>query len=128
MTKLVFESALVVRNKGCAATSGTTVVEEQTGWVPANPAKSGSVTLVSTDTNLEDNILTWSLGSIGINEYAVLTYQVKSSATYPENTNLRWNMSWDGRNDSDQQVASGIYLVMLRIEGRIFTRKALLLR
>lgn len=37
-------------------------------------------------------------------------------------------VSWDGDNDSGQPVASGIYLVMLRADGRIFTRKALLLR
>jgi len=35
----VFESQLVVHNKGCAATSGTTTVQEyvSTGWTPANP-------------------------------------------------------------------------------------------
>ncbi|RKY29961.1 MAG: hypothetical protein DRP74_07915 [Candidatus Omnitrophota bacterium] len=36
----VFDSILTIHNKGCAATSGATVVKEKlsTGWVPANPS------------------------------------------------------------------------------------------
>ncbi len=35
---------------------------------------------------------------------------------------------WEGRNDSGNQVASGVYLYILEVEGRIETRKMMLLK
>jgi len=37
-------------------------------------------------------------------------------------------VSWDGRNDGGRRVSSGVYLIMLRIGDRAFTRKALLVQ
>jgi subtilisin family serine protease len=37
-------------------------------------------------------------------------------------------ITWDGRGPSGQRLASGVYLLVLRVEGRVFTRKALLLQ
>ncbi|MDI6737663.1 MAG: hypothetical protein QME12_04045, partial [Nanoarchaeota archaeon] len=92
----VFDSILSVHNKGCAATSGATTVKEvlSTGWTPANPSLRGDVTLTSASSDLINNILTWQLGSIGINKYAVLTYQIKSPTAYPSNGELQYNATW----------------------------------
>jgi hypothetical protein len=35
---------------------------------------------------------------------------------------------WDGRSGSGGEVASGVYLLVMRVDGRIYTRKALLIR
>ena len=35
---------------------------------------------------------------------------------------------WDGRNDSGRPVASGVYVYRLKVEGKVLTRKLLLLR
>ncbi|RKY30030.1 MAG: hypothetical protein DRP74_07785, partial [Candidatus Omnitrophota bacterium] len=95
----VFDSALVIHNKGCAATTGTTVVKEllSTGWVPANPSIEGDVTLNSATTDLINNIITWNLGSISVNSYAVLTYQIKAPSSYPTLGTLNYNATWNGR-------------------------------
>jgi hypothetical protein len=37
-------------------------------------------------------------------------------------------VNWDGRSDSGVRVATGVYLIVLNIDGKIHTRKALLLR
>ncbi len=37
-------------------------------------------------------------------------------------------VSWDGRSDSGVKAASGVYLVVLNIDGKVYTRKALLLQ
>lgn len=37
-------------------------------------------------------------------------------------------VSWDGRSDSGLRSASGVYLVVLNIDGKVYTRKALLLQ
>ncbi len=40
----------------------------------------------------------------------------------------RHTVSWDGRSDAGREVATGIYLIMLRAGGRTFTIKALYIR
>ncbi len=40
----------------------------------------------------------------------------------------RHAVRWDGRSDAGREVATGVYLVMLRTAGRTFTRKALYIR
>jgi len=97
---IVFDSRLSVHNRGCGATSGSTVVKEfvSTGWTPANPSSSGEITLNSAETDLINNIITWNLGAIGINEYAVLTYQVKSPINALQTGTLNFNVSWGTRN------------------------------
>ncbi|MFC1499474.1 S8 family serine peptidase [Candidatus Zixiibacteriota bacterium] len=37
-------------------------------------------------------------------------------------------VTWNGRGESGQPLASGIYLVAMKVEGRMFTRKVLLLQ
>jgi subtilisin family serine protease len=37
-------------------------------------------------------------------------------------------VGWDGRGEDGRELASGVYLILLEVEGRVFTRKALLLR
>src|SRR3989304_4325820 len=80
----VFESQLTVHNKGCASV-GSAVVKEtlSTGWTPANPdikenEYGTDVSLTGFSTDLEENVITWNLGEIGIDKYAVLNYQIKS--------------------------------------------------
>jgi hypothetical protein len=101
----VFESALVVHNKGCAATSENTTVKEKlsAGWTPANPDLKGDIQLIDAKTDLENNILTWRLGEIKVNKYAVLTYQIKSPPTYPTLGTLSWNITWDGKSDEEEE-------------------------
>ncbi|MBU2638069.1 MAG: hypothetical protein KJ955_03790, partial [Nanoarchaeota archaeon] len=99
----VFSLALSVHNKGCAATAGTTTVQEavSSGWVPANPSLRGDITLESSSTDLINNLLTWSLGSIGVNKYAVLTYQLKSPLSYPSTATLEYDTAWGSRSLSE---------------------------
>jgi len=37
-------------------------------------------------------------------------------------------VTWDGRSDSGRKVSTGIYLVLMRVEGKVFTRKIMLLQ
>ncbi|MFO7767345.1 MAG: S8 family serine peptidase [bacterium] len=37
-------------------------------------------------------------------------------------------VTWDGRNDGGRRVSTGIYLVLMRVEGEMFTRKIMLLQ
>ncbi len=37
-------------------------------------------------------------------------------------------VAWDGRGEDGRELASGVYLILLEVDGRVFTRKALLLR
>ncbi|MFH1711273.1 MAG: hypothetical protein ABH840_03105, partial [Nanoarchaeota archaeon] len=96
----VFDAQLSVHNKGCAATTGTTIVKEivSTGWTPANPSSLGEVTLQSSGTNLINNVVTWNLGTIGINRYAVLIYQVKSPNAYSQPGTLNSNATYNSTN------------------------------
>ncbi|MCG2724293.1 hypothetical protein L6303_06120, partial [archaeon] len=100
----VFDSRLSVHNKGCAASaSGATIKESSsTGWTAANPGiktnEYGSdITLISATTDLKNNVMTWSLGSIAPNKYAVLTYQIKSPAGTSQTGSLRYNATWDNK-------------------------------
>ena len=81
----VFNPRIVVYNKGCAPTLVSTKIQETVseGWTPANPVLvkneyGDNIELIDSSVNLLTNILTWELGEIGVNEYAILTYQVKS--------------------------------------------------
>ncbi|MDI6809965.1 MAG: FlgD immunoglobulin-like domain containing protein, partial [Candidatus Eisenbacteria bacterium] len=40
----------------------------------------------------------------------------------------RFNLSWDGKDDGGQVVASGVYVYQLRSGASVLTRKMLLLR
>ena len=102
----VFDSILSIHNKGCAATSGTTTVKEvlSIGWTPANPSLRGDVSLTSASSDLINNIITWQLGTIGINKYAVLTYQIKSPTAYPSVGDLRYNSTWGSRSLEEPAV------------------------
>jgi len=98
----VFESALTVHNRGCGTTNVNTIVKEQlsTGWTPANPsiktnANGTDITLVSSATDLEKNTVTWTLGSIPQDRYAVLTYQIKTPTTISTTGELLYNTTWD---------------------------------
>ncbi|MBN4049279.1 hypothetical protein JYT91_01550, partial [archaeon AH-315-M20] len=98
----VFESQISVDNKGCAATAVNTIVKEtlSTGWTPANPdIKTNSdgtdITLVSSTTNLETNVITWTLGTIAVDKYAILTYQIKSPTGKATPGELKFNATWD---------------------------------
>jgi hypothetical protein len=107
----VFDSRLTIHNKGCAATSGATIVKEivSTGWTPANPGiktneYGSSVQLISSSVDLVNNIITWQLGSIGVNEYAVLTYQIKSPPANSQQGSLRYNVSWEDKNLQEEKA------------------------
>jgi len=93
-------------NKGCAATTTTTLVKEQltTGWTPANPSiKTNSdgddVTSASTSTDLESNVVIWTLNTIDADKYAVLTYQIKTPTTTSTAGTLNFNATWDGSRE-----------------------------
>jgi hypothetical protein len=105
----VFDSRLVVHNKGCAATSGTTIVKEivSSGWTPANPGiktneYGNDIELQQASVDLVNNIITWQLGVIPVNKYAVLTYQIKSPTAYPAEGSLRYNVSWDDKSFEEE--------------------------
>ncbi|MCG2719178.1 MAG: hypothetical protein L6266_00360, partial [Nanoarchaeota archaeon] len=100
----VFDLQLSVHNKGCAATTGITKITEilSEGWTPANPGLRGDVTLNSSSTNLITNILTWELNEISVNKYAVLTYQIRSPTSYSTTGNLNFNVSWAGKNMTEE--------------------------
>ncbi|MCK5234056.1 MAG: hypothetical protein KAJ91_04525, partial [Candidatus Aenigmarchaeota archaeon] len=95
----VFSSRLVVHNKGCAATIGTTTLMEivGSGWTPANPAVLGDVQEISSTVDLENNLVTWQLGQIQPKQYAIAAYQMKSPPTYPTTGTLNWNVSWESK-------------------------------
>ncbi|MCK5233849.1 MAG: hypothetical protein KAJ91_03455, partial [Candidatus Aenigmarchaeota archaeon] len=96
----VFESQLVVHNKGCLASSGLTLQETiKEGWTPANPGMLGDVSLISSSVNLEDNYVTWQLGDMAVNQYAVLTYQIKASVSNSEVGYMWWNLTFDGTKE-----------------------------
>jgi len=108
----VFESQISIDNKGCAATSVNTIIKEtlSTGWTPANPdIKTNSdgtdITLVSSTTNLETNVITWELGTIPVDRYAILTYQIKSPTSAATPGELKFNATWDeDRTDVEPSV------------------------
>jgi len=101
----VFESQLTVHNRGCGITTSTTVKEIlSTGWTPANPGIKTNdygtdISVSDTDTDLEANIITWELGSMAANKYAVLTYQIKSPTATDSTGDFKFNVSWDGNKD-----------------------------
>ncbi|MCK5063308.1 MAG: hypothetical protein KAR23_05240, partial [Candidatus Aenigmarchaeota archaeon] len=104
-TDTVFDSQLTIYNKGCAASSGSTIIKEtiSTGWTPANPSimtnEYGSdIELISATTDLINNIVTWELGTIPVNKYAVLIYQVKSPVGTSQVGSLYYNTTWDSKN------------------------------
>ena len=37
-------------------------------------------------------------------------------------------VTWDGRGGEGRRLASGVYLLVLKVDGKLFTRKALLLQ
>ncbi|MBX0311871.1 MAG: DUF11 domain-containing protein, partial [Sulfurihydrogenibium sp.] len=104
----VFESRLVVHNKGCAKASGATIIETlESGWTPANPSiktnvYGSSVQLLSSSVDLINNLVIWNLGDIDVNEYAVLTYQVKAPNTYSKTGSFKFNVSWDGKSFEEE--------------------------
>jgi len=98
----VFESALTIHNKGCGATTQNTIIQEQlsTGWTPANPniktnSEGTDITLASTTTTLETNIISWTLDTIATDKYAVLTYQIKSPTSTSTPGQLNYNATWE---------------------------------
>ncbi|MCK5594287.1 MAG: hypothetical protein KAI18_03530, partial [Candidatus Aenigmarchaeota archaeon] len=56
------------------------------------------IELISATTDLINNIVTWELGEIPVNKYAVLTYQVKSPVSTSQVGALYYNYSWDSKN------------------------------
>src|SRR3989339_638603 len=101
----VFDAQLSVHNKGCASTSGTTTVSESlsTGWTPANPSLLGDITLQSAQTDLINNKITWQLGSIDVNQYAVLTYQIKTPTVEEQVADLSYDATWGARTLNEEQ-------------------------
>ncbi|MBI4010468.1 MAG: hypothetical protein HY361_04775, partial [Candidatus Aenigmarchaeota archaeon] len=104
----VGDAQLTIHNKGCRTSSSGAVVKEilSTGWTPANPSIKDNeyttdygrpVSLTSSSTDLINNIITWELGAIEANEYAVLTYQVKSPNSLSTLGNMKFNVTWDGK-------------------------------
>src|SRR3989339_552290 len=101
----VFDAQLSVHNKGCASTSGTTTVSESlsTGWTPANPSLLGDITLQNAQTDLINNKITWQLGSIDVNQYAVLIYQVKTPTVEEQVADLSYDATWGARTLNEEQ-------------------------
>ncbi|MCK5333546.1 MAG: hypothetical protein KAJ24_03460, partial [Candidatus Aenigmarchaeota archaeon] len=99
----VFESSIVAHNKGCLPSSGLTLQETiKEGWTPANPDMLGDVSLISSSVNLEDNYVTWQLGDIAVNQYAVLKYQIKASVSDSEAGYMWWNLTFDGTKEMQE--------------------------
>ncbi|MFB6217530.1 MAG: hypothetical protein ABEJ72_11305, partial [Candidatus Aenigmatarchaeota archaeon] len=118
----VFDSRLTVHNRGCAPVSSATVNEKiSTGWVPANPriktneysddeeVGNEDVELVSSSVDLANNMLTWKLGGIEEDKYAVLTYQIKSPDELESKGTLKYNMSWNGRSKEEDPSSVRTY-------------------
>ncbi|RLG03355.1 MAG: hypothetical protein DRN61_04950, partial [Thaumarchaeota archaeon] len=95
----VFESALIIHNKGCAATNELLTLKENisSGWTPANPTLSSNLQLVSASVDLENNVITWVIGYIGVNEYGVASYQVKSPTSSSTEGYMNWELQYAGR-------------------------------
>ncbi|UCD07246.1 MAG: hypothetical protein JSW41_05485, partial [Candidatus Aenigmatarchaeota archaeon] len=92
------DSALVIHNKGCAATTGTTTLKEtiSSGWTPGSPSIEGNVSYTF-DTDWENNILTWEISSpIDSDEHVVATYQIKSPVDTSALGTIIYNLTWDG--------------------------------
>ncbi|MBU2483401.1 MAG: hypothetical protein KJ760_20135, partial [Proteobacteria bacterium] len=104
----VFESSLTIYNKGCSAATSPIITESlSTGWTPANPdikinEFGENIQLVSAVTDLEENIITWNLGQINPNEYAVLTYQIKSPTSVETSGEFSYGATWDGRTNNER--------------------------
>ncbi|MCK5063521.1 MAG: hypothetical protein KAR23_06340, partial [Candidatus Aenigmarchaeota archaeon] len=104
-TGIVFDSQLTIYNKGCGTSSSGAIIKEivSAGWTPTNPGimtnEYGSdIELISAVPDLINNILTWELGAIPVNKYAVLTYQVKSPVSTSQIGSLYYNITWDSKN------------------------------
>ncbi|RLC78639.1 MAG: hypothetical protein DRI61_09550, partial [Chloroflexi bacterium] len=94
----VFESALVIHNKGCAPASGAHISEQvKPGWTPANPSLEGDVELISSNADLEFNRIEIELGEIAVDKYTILNYQVKAPPGTDEVGTAHWNITFDGR-------------------------------
>ena len=62
------------------------------------------ITLVSSTTNLETNIITWTLGTIPVDSYAILTYQIKTPTSSANPGELKFNATWDSdRTDVESE-------------------------
>ncbi|MCK4335569.1 MAG: hypothetical protein KAW40_02475, partial [Candidatus Aenigmarchaeota archaeon] len=93
----VFESSLVIHNKGCGKPKDDVVLKEivPTGWFPANPALSG-VQSAPPSIDLDTNIISWYIDkdAFGVNNYSVASYQAISPNTYSTIGDFRYNVSW----------------------------------
>ncbi|MCW1309358.1 MAG: hypothetical protein QXP04_01560, partial [Candidatus Nanoarchaeia archaeon] len=92
----VFESALVLHNKGCAPINGNVILKEEIkpGWTPANPNLLGGLNFNSS-VDLENNLVIWQIAGFDVNEYGVATYQVKAPTTIGATGNMKWNLNYE---------------------------------
>ncbi|MCW1307597.1 MAG: hypothetical protein OH337_00005, partial [Candidatus Parvarchaeota archaeon] len=97
-SNLVFKSRLVIHNKGCGTTNGSTLVKEfvPIGWTPANPMILGNIS-GSSSVDLEENIITWELGKIAPNQYAILVYQIKSPPGLAQAGGVKYEVNFDNK-------------------------------
>ncbi|UCC91586.1 MAG: hypothetical protein JSV39_04745 [Candidatus Aenigmatarchaeota archaeon] len=93
----VFESSLVIHNKGCGKPMDDVVLKEivPTGWFPANPSLSG-VQSAPPSIDLDTNVISWYMekDAFGVNNYSVASYQAISPNTYSTTGDFRYNVSW----------------------------------
>ncbi|RLG86476.1 MAG: hypothetical protein DRO18_04350, partial [Thermoprotei archaeon] len=93
----VFESALIIHNKGCAPTTEPITLKEKisSGWTPANPTLSSNLQLIGSQVDLENNEITWQIGYISPGEYGVARYQVKSPTSLSTPGSFEWELSYE---------------------------------
>ncbi|MEM5855618.1 MAG: Ig-like domain-containing protein, partial [Candidatus Aenigmatarchaeota archaeon] len=121
-SSIVFKPRITIHNKGCGVAINTTLKEFiSAGWIGANPSiarneyyndpevSEKDVELLYSETDLVNNILTWKLGEIKPNQYAVLTYQVKAPATLATEGSFFYNISWNN------------YYLQERIPSKVYT-------
>ncbi len=124
-TDTEFISKLAIYNKGCADADTISLTEKiGSGWIAYTPSIDNVLGGVADIPRGQIRYTTIDLGTIRAKEYKVLSYYLLSPSELDETGTLRYNLSWDSRNDyetSDFEINTFDYVNESRLSYSIST-------